>query len=470
MSLQHRVILSAGHDPNIDPGAVGQGTTEATENIQITNRVAGILQGWGGLEVVVEPHNLGDLVSEINWVNARYKGLEDALSVQIHKNSGGGHGTETWFPSGGDDTSRHQAQTISNAVAAETGMPNRGIKDSSTSRFGRLGWNDDTNTYAVLVECGFIDSDPVSDDADQKYAMGVAKGIMQIFGVNIPTPAPVVHPEPAPAPEPAKPVENPYTLFKDADGKPQPMQLVANKQPTNVYDVTKGSWAELSANIVKQLNLGDPFVAVGKYKHPLGGVYFMTEYSFGQADVSGTPAHPYGINTVDLSPAPSAPVEAAPVQAPTPVETPSLQEPVQADDGSVTVPVTVIPVDPNKKWQDSFVSWGHGDYIATQSIVVKDISGANNDLQLIRGQNVKVAGQFVKDGVTYYRTDNSAKNGKWYGIPVKANNYDTLTEDDNIFSSFLADEIAHEVVTIKDKAIKTVASIDGFISRPFHKK
>lgn len=280
-------------------------------------------------------------------------------------------------------------------------------------------------------------------------------------------PAPIVVPTP-PAPEPvveapaAVPAANPYTRF------PTPMDLRANKTPTNVYDLTKQTWAELSATIVKELNAGDQFVSVGKYVHPLGGVYFMTDYSFGQADITGTPAHPYGVNTIDLSPKPADPTPV--VETPT---TPAEPLTPPADSGAVDIPVKVIPADP-LKWQQSFVPYGDGDYIASMSLVVKDLAGVNPDLQLVRAQSVKIAGEFVKDGVSYYITKASHDNGRWYGIPVKYDGKDTLVEDDNLFDMFLssaANGVEQEAGKVKDTAIKTVASVDGFLHRILpHKK
>lgn len=259
--------------------------------------------------------------------------------------------------------------------------------------------------------------------------------------------------------QPQKAVDNPYTRFSS------PMNLIANKQPTDVYDVSKATNDEMSANIVKKLNKGDDFIAVGKYKHPAGGVYFMTAYSFGNADTTGTPDHSYGINTVDLSPAPTVDTPVAAVVTPEP------QSDVTPESEAVAVPVTVKPADPNK-WQQSFVTYGHGSYIASQQVIVKDLAGLSPDLNLLRGQTVTVAGEFIKDGVTYYRTQHSVDTGKWYGIPVKVNGYNTLADDDNIFNDFLTYEtevIEKEVSKAKDGAIKAFASIDGIL-HPFKKK
>lgn len=196
MAIQKRVILAAGHGGG-DNGAVGQGTTEAHETIQITNKVAEALRNKG-IDVVVVPHEL-NLGATIDWINARFKGLNDGLAIEIHKNSGGGTGSEVWTPSYPDDTSKHTATKIAEAMAAATGLRNRGVKYAQNNRWGRLGFTDDTNTYALLIEAGFIDIDPNDDGADNKFAQGIAQGILNIFGggsANAPAPAPTPAPQP----------------------------------------------------------------------------------------------------------------------------------------------------------------------------------------------------------------------------------------------------------------------------------
>lgn len=188
MPIQKRVILAAGHGGG-DPGAVGQGTTEARETVQITDRVATILRA-AGVEVIVVPHEL-NLGGTIDWINARYKGLEDGISIEIHKNSGGGTGNEVWAPSYPDAISLTNAQKIVDALTASTGLRNRGVKQAQNNRWGRLGFTDDTNTYALLIEAGFIDVDSNDDIADQKFAAGIANGVLGVFSQGSVAPAPV---------------------------------------------------------------------------------------------------------------------------------------------------------------------------------------------------------------------------------------------------------------------------------------
>ena len=210
MSIQKRVIIAAGHGGG-DSGAVGQGTTEANETVQITNRVIPHLQA-AGIEVVLVPHSL-NLGATIDWINARYKKLTDGLSVEVHKNSGGGTGNEVWTPSYPDDTSKAIGKSITDAMAASTGLSNRGVKFAQNNRWGRLGFCDDTNTYATLVEAGFIDVDSNGDDSDEKFAKGIAQGIINFFGG-----ASAVAPTPAPTPAPAK-ASNETVAQEVIDGK-----------------------------------------------------------------------------------------------------------------------------------------------------------------------------------------------------------------------------------------------------------
>lgn len=269
--------------------------------------------------------------------------------------------------------------------------------------------------------------------------------------INNPPQAPVVVPTPIPeqvvTPEPTAPQTSRYVRFTGA------MSLTVNKSPTNVYNMQETTWESLSNNVVTTLPEGTEFIAVGKYLHPLGGVYFMTAYSFGNADTTGTPDHFNGINTVDLSPKI--------------IDTPPVVDTPVVDNGAVNIPVTVIPVDPNK-YKLSINTKGQGKYTALQSIIVKDYDGDKPDLQLVKAQEVNVYGQFTKDDITYWITNYSQSGGHWYGIPLVYDNMLTLSEDETAFDILLQetkDALSADNTALKNNAIKTVASIDGFIHR-----
>lgn len=189
--MNRRIIIAAGHGGG-DPGATGQGTTEADQVVDIVNRLADKLRADGQLEVVVVPHEL-NLVDEINWVNARYGNLEDGYCLEVHKNSGvGGHGVEVWYYSG-DSQSQAYAQQVLNGLVQVSQLPNRGVKGDATNRYGRLGWIRDTNPWAGLAECGFITDGGDSLD-NNMWAEALKLGVLNLWGLAPAAPAPVVIP------------------------------------------------------------------------------------------------------------------------------------------------------------------------------------------------------------------------------------------------------------------------------------
>lgn len=229
--MNRRIVLCAGHGAG-DSGAVGQGRTEAAEVIDIVNRTADRLRADGQVEVVVVPHEL-DFVQGINWVNARYKNLEDGFALEVHKNATvGAKGVETWF-FGGDGQSQHYGQIIVDHLAAVTGLPNRGTKPDTSNRWGRLGWIRDTNPWAILVEAGFISDggDPVGPAANDQYAEGLKNGCLAVLGLS-PKPAPVPVPTPPPAVVNFRVIGN--------DGK----QIGAYKTDTNAWNKYKAENAD----------------------------------------------------------------------------------------------------------------------------------------------------------------------------------------------------------------------------------
>lgn len=197
--MTHRLIIAAGHGGG-DSGAVGQGTTEAAEVIQIVNRVADKLRADGQVEVVVVPHEL-NLIDEINWVNQRYQNTEDGICIEVHKNATvNGHGIESWYW-GGDSQSQSIAQTVLDGIMSVPGMPvSRGTKPDTSNRWGSLGWIRETNPWAILLEMGFVSDggDGVDDNADNIYAEGIFRGVLRLFGLT-PKPTNVTGPTPVQA-------------------------------------------------------------------------------------------------------------------------------------------------------------------------------------------------------------------------------------------------------------------------------
>lgn len=175
------ICISAGHGAG-DPGVVNKNLKEADLTIKIASRAVGIIRNHG-VDCLYVPDNL-TLVQTIQWINARASQI--TITVDVHINSGGGSGVEGWNYQGGPNESDKLSQFLADACAAESGLPNRGIKDETTNRYKKLGFIHDTTPIAALIECGFIDGDYNflnNPESIEKLARGVARGCLSYLGL-----------------------------------------------------------------------------------------------------------------------------------------------------------------------------------------------------------------------------------------------------------------------------------------------
>lgn len=306
-----------------------------------------------------------------------------------------------------------------------------------------------------------LEQNALGDGTGQgRSAIGVYRAIptSRIAGVLRPKPP---TPPPAPAPVPS------YVYERLSS----PMN-VRVKPNCNLWDLNyTGGYANAKSLAVLSTDPNNPtdFVAVGKATkqdiadHP---VYFMSAESFGDADVTGVPAFNQGVNTVDIGPQPAPAPTPTPQPAPAAVATPT---PVDGE----KIEVKVVAPKPDA-WKDSYSDVGKGDYVAAASVIIHDLEGIAEPIQLVKGQNVPVAGTFTgPDGIKYYRTVHGAEGftddqgvehaPNWRGIPEES-----LTEDDAIytFKDDLIDDF-HELkgyVGNRQKAIIAAAKIHGDVS------
>jgi hypothetical protein len=115
--------------------------------------------------------------------------------------------------------------------------------------------------------CGTLDINRIRAEADKWRA-----------GQYEPVP-----PTPAPAPVPAPPIVTPPFIGLE-------MTNIVNKQvalvrDANLWDLHFAKWADAKA--VKMLPVGTVIEASATAKHPLGGIYYLTEYSFSKGISNG---------------------------------------------------------------------------------------------------------------------------------------------------------------------------------------
>lgn len=191
------IILNAGHwdDPDTphieDSGASWNHVKEAIEVMKIRDRVVYFLIK-AGFEVLIVPDNL-DLRKSIAWANEKAPNLNDALAIDIHLNflsDNNARGSEAFF--GVSETSKQIAAAISKGVSSEMNIPDRGAKPDTQTAVGELGWIRKTTMWASLIEVCFLTNaeDMAILQGEKGYdisAMGIVKGVCDVFGVEYPT-------------------------------------------------------------------------------------------------------------------------------------------------------------------------------------------------------------------------------------------------------------------------------------------
>lgn len=147
---------------------------------------------------------------------------------------------------------------------------------------------------------------------------------------------------PTPAPQPPAP-----GIVYEA--LPAPQRFTA-KAGAKLWDFGKAkTWSEFVE--VKQFNQGDTFIAVGIAKHPLGGRYYMTAFSYNNSGTSAVPYKTTGVNSADLvqyvePTTPVEPVPLPPAPEPTPVPEPEPVPTPNPDPAPTPDPIPNPPAEP----------------------------------------------------------------------------------------------------------------------------
>lgn len=188
------VFLVPAHGPNNvtrgkrDPGARGSGTDEAAVSADLTAAVAPFLDAFTDVALVPS----GTLAERVAWLIARMGASDWAFS--LHMNAGGGTGSEVVY----DDQKpqlRDEAATLSRAVSAGLGLPDRGPKPDSATPRKYLGLVSRPAGRVFIVETAFQDRPSDVAAVQTKGPRAVAEAIRQVMGLAAPsTPLPPLLP------------------------------------------------------------------------------------------------------------------------------------------------------------------------------------------------------------------------------------------------------------------------------------
>lgn len=202
------IFIDAGHGlgdgGGFDDGAVGQGTSERKEVVEIAEELIELIAKDPELIAMVGknifPVGVGNrmsLTQKVRFVKDQmakngWSSEEDAVLVSIHLNAAdapSARGVESWYGKS-DRYGPVLAKFVSRNVAESTGFPLRvpADKSSAVNRLGRLAILDDTVPSSCLVECGFVtnefDAKALKDQLlDNRFAVGIHRGIRAFLGL-----------------------------------------------------------------------------------------------------------------------------------------------------------------------------------------------------------------------------------------------------------------------------------------------
>jgi len=200
-----RAILSSGHT-SADPGSKANDLVEYELSRKISRAVLPYLRQHGIITLSV-PADL-DLLKRIEWINKTgYDETNNDVAIEIHINEGGKSGIESWYEGEGDSNSKKLSDILVKSITTESGLPDQGSKSEYEHEIGSIAFLHDVNSITTLVECGYIDNEAdakfLKDDKNiDKLAKGVAKGVLEYFGVpfrDLPQGSPPVVARPNPS-------------------------------------------------------------------------------------------------------------------------------------------------------------------------------------------------------------------------------------------------------------------------------
>lgn len=182
----------AGHG-GTDPGAVGNGYTEAAVARLYNNEYCAITGAYNATDDIAQSvnQNLSNIVNNVNRVAA---GDSWNLSWHLNAASPSATGVEVFYY-GGDERARQRAAEISKTLSMIYGLPNRGAKDGSGLYVIR-----NTQGSTLLIELGFISNANDLKQVLDKRSEAV-RAVASIMGYN------VSHPSDKPVEVPEKPVK-----------------------------------------------------------------------------------------------------------------------------------------------------------------------------------------------------------------------------------------------------------------------
>ncbi len=325
--------------------------------------------------------------------------------IVLHTMVGSLEGTARWFANGQGGNSAHYGVGLN-------GQIHQYVREKNTA-WHSGNWNMNLRSIGIEHEDRGNYMDPVRTDALYNATIKLCADICRRYNLPADTTTFKVHRDVSDAPTKCpggldvariirgvrkelkvkdEPKVVPPTPHKDSGPNieyfklDKPIKVRALKTPTNIYGFGSAkSWDDFV--VTRSITKGSLLTIVGKAKHPLGGVYFMTARSFGDGnpriDKDFTPDFANGVNREDVE----------------------IVE--QTDQQRAAETAELI---------DSIVS-SRGIYKAVETVTVRSLTDKTKTKVLRRGDIVRKSGQVKSGSITYAFTNKSIVDQTFYAIP-----------------------------------------------------
>ncbi|UYZ35668.1 N-acetylmuramoyl-L-alanine amidase [Clostridium beijerinckii] len=176
-------IIAVGHTAS---GNIGCGVVDRLDESNCTRIIGALVaerlqQRGHGVNLLridkSNSYNCEDCYERANQANEIAKTTNVELYAEIHINAGGGTGPEV-LVFGKSEVANKYAAKVSNALASDLKLPNRGVKTRNLIVLNK------TVMPAILVECLFVDSDDADVYDSEVIARAIVSGLVGVEGAS----------------------------------------------------------------------------------------------------------------------------------------------------------------------------------------------------------------------------------------------------------------------------------------------
>lgn len=152
--MKRKIFLSAGHQGDVDPGAIANGVHEADLTIELRDLIAAAFKSEYKIEFEVD-NDSEDLKGTMQHVSEVLSDRDIAIDIHFNAGDPRAFGTEVFIPDNYSTFEYVCANQLCKTICTVLQTYNRGVKTESQSSHKRLGFMR-PNCMNILIEVCFI--------------------------------------------------------------------------------------------------------------------------------------------------------------------------------------------------------------------------------------------------------------------------------------------------------------------------